>query len=73
MNSGSVDSWNVCEQWVAFFGVPSNPEDERPGCSWESVDWYTQVGDGGFKQVHVPKPDILEIQPDLSELPKHKK
>ncbi|RSS82996.1 type IV secretion protein Rhs [Streptomyces sp. WAC06614] len=50
-----------------------DPEDERPGRSWESIDWYTQDGKGGFTKVEVPKPDIPEIQPDLSKLPKHKK
>ncbi|MFE2451122.1 DUF6531 domain-containing protein [[Kitasatospora] papulosa] len=48
-----------------------DPEDERPGRPWEEITWYTRdEEEGGYKQVNVPKPDIPEIQPDLSKLPK---
>ncbi|MDF9871472.1 RHS repeat-associated protein [Streptomyces pratensis] len=48
-----------------------DPEDERPGRPWEEITWYTRDEEqGGYKQVNVPKPDIPEIQPDLSKLPK---
>ncbi len=48
-----------------------DPEDERPGRPWEEVTWYTRDEEqGGYTTVDVPKPDIPEIQPDLSKLPK---
>ncbi|MBW5483996.1 type IV secretion protein Rhs [Streptomyces bambusae] len=64
--AAAVRSYDGAAAW-------GDPEDERPGRSWESIDWYTQDGKGGFTKVDVPKPDIPEIQPDLSKLPKNKK
>ncbi|WKX70637.1 RHS repeat-associated core domain-containing protein [Streptomyces sp. XD-27] len=39
------------------------PEDMRGGRPWESIRWYTQDENGGFKEIKVPKPDLPEIQP----------
>ncbi|WP_435887007.1 RHS repeat-associated core domain-containing protein [Streptomyces microflavus] len=48
-----------------------DPDDERPGRPWEEIKWYTRNEEGGYKEVTVPKPNIPEIQPDLSNLPTH--
>ncbi|MFC9593631.1 DUF6531 domain-containing protein [Streptomyces sp. NPDC056944] len=45
-----------------------DPEDERLGRPWEEIHWYSNN-----ERIDVPKPDIPEIQPDLSKLPKHKR
>ncbi|OKK16831.1 type IV secretion protein Rhs [Streptomyces sp. CB00455] len=42
-----------------------DPDHERPGRPWEEIHWYSEN-----QRIHVPKPDIPEIQPDLSNLPK---
>ncbi|MFD7506091.1 hypothetical protein [Streptomyces sp. NPDC059850] len=43
-----------------------DPEDERLGRPWEENHWYSNN-----QRIDVPKPDIPEIQPDLSRLPKN--
>ncbi|MFI8768932.1 hypothetical protein ACIGN6_29050 [Streptomyces sp. NPDC053792] len=45
-----------------------DPEDERLGRPWEEIHWYSNN-----ERIEVPKPDIPEIQPDLSMLPKKKR
>ncbi|MFE9479918.1 RHS repeat-associated core domain-containing protein [Streptomyces spororaveus] len=40
---------------------------ERPGRPWEEIHWYSEN-----QRIHVPKPDIPEITPDLSALHKKK-
>ncbi|WP_329100921.1 RHS repeat-associated core domain-containing protein [Streptomyces sp. NBC_01439] len=40
---------------------------ERPGRPWEEIHWYSEN-----QRIHVPKPDIPEITPDLSLLHKKK-
>ncbi|KQX50768.1 MULTISPECIES: RHS repeat-associated core domain-containing protein [unclassified Streptomyces] len=42
------------------------PDEERLGRPWEEIDWYSNN-----EKIDVPKPDIPEIKPDLSKLPKH--
>ncbi|MFJ5830881.1 RHS repeat-associated core domain-containing protein [Streptomyces sp. NPDC093089] len=42
------------------------PDEERLGRPWEEIHWYSNN-----ERIDVPKPDIPEIKPDLSKLPKH--
>ncbi|MER5358630.1 hypothetical protein [Streptomyces sp. NPDC002785] len=59
----------VASHGAAAWGDPDN---ERPGRPWEEIHWYTRdEAGGGYKEVNVPKPDISEIKPDLSNLPAH--
>ncbi|MFD9034702.1 RHS repeat-associated core domain-containing protein, partial [Streptomyces sp. NPDC059567] len=41
-------------------------EEDRLGRPWEEIHWYSNN-----ERIEVPKPDIPEIKPDLSKLPKH--
>ncbi|WP_326811083.1 DUF6531 domain-containing protein [Streptomyces scopuliridis] len=74
---GDGTAWEMSEVAYAvrnYDGAAAwgDPDDERPGRPWEEVHWYTRDEEnGGYKEIKVPKPDIPEIQPDLSKLPKH--
>ncbi|ALC21052.1 RHS repeat-associated core domain-containing protein [Streptomyces pristinaespiralis] len=74
---GSGTAWEMSEVAYAvrnYDGAAAwgDPDSERPGRPWEEIHWYTRDEEnGGYKEIKVPKPDIPEIQPDLSKLPKH--
>ncbi|MEV7313066.1 RHS repeat-associated core domain-containing protein [Streptomyces microflavus] len=73
---GHGTAWEMSEAAYAvrnYDGAAAwgDPDDERPGRPWEEIKWYTRNEEGGYKEVTVPKPNIPEIQPDLSNLPTH--
>lgn len=73
---GDGTAWEMSEVAYAvrnYDGATAwgDPDDERPGRSWEEIHWYTRNEEGGYTEVSVPKPDIPEIKPDLSNLPEH--
>lgn len=74
---GDGTAWEMSEVAYAvrnYDGAAAwrDPEDQRPGRPWEEIRWYTRDEEGGgYKEIKVPKPDIPEIQPDLSKLPDH--